>query len=330
MTDLSTVTILVPGKMNPDTLADLEATFRVVRTSGRDLSDLSDDERAAIRGIAQAGSVPEALIDALPALEIIANFGVGYDGVPAAYAAEKGIMVTNTPDVLTDEVADTTVGLLLMTLREFVAAERHLREGRWHREGAYPLTPMTLRGRRVGIMGLGRIGLAIARRLEAFGVEIAYHNRSQRSDVSYEYHKDLPSLAAAVDTLIVAAPGGASTENAVDADVLKALGPQGVLINIGRGTTVDEAALIAALKDGTIAAAGLDVFADEPHVPEELVALKNTVLLPHVASASRHTRREMGNLVVANLKAWFSGEEPVTPVGECVSAGVTRRGSAGA
>ncbi|MCB8837067.1 2-hydroxyacid dehydrogenase [Aurantimonas sp. VKM B-3413] len=330
MTDLSTVTILVPGKMNPDTLATLQSTFSVVRTPGRDISDLSDDQQAAIRGIAQAGSVPEALIDALPGLEIIANFGVGYDGVPAAYAAEKGIVVTNTPDVLTEEVADTAVGLLLMTLREFPAAERHLREGRWHREGAYPLTQMTLRGRHVGIMGLGRIGLAIARRLEAFGVEIAYHNRSPRSDVSYAYHPDLAALASAVDTLIIAAPGGASTEKAVDAAVLKALGPQGVLINIGRGTTVDEPALIAALKDGTIAAAGLDVFEDEPHVPEELIALENTVLLPHVASASRHTRKAMGDLVIANLEAWFSGKEPVTPVSECVSAGITCRKSAGA
>ncbi|MEX6505275.1 2-hydroxyacid dehydrogenase [Jiella sp. M17.18] len=326
MTDLSTVKILVPGRFHPETFETLQATFDVVTIPGRDASVLTEEQRQAIRGIAQGGSVPASLMDALPNLEIVANFGVGYDGVDVAHAAAKGIMVTNTPDVLTEEVADTTVGLLLMTVREFPAAERHLREGRWHGEGAYRLTPMTLRGRRVGIMGLGRIGLAIARRLEGFGVPIAYHNRSPRSDVAYAYHDTLQGLAEAVDTLIIAAPGGAATEKAVDAAVLKALGPDGVLINIGRGTTVDEAALIEALETGTIAAAGLDVFENEPHVPERLTALPNTVLLPHVGSASRHTRREMGNLVIANLKAWFSGEEPVSPVAECVKAGISRAG----
>ena len=324
MPDLSQVTVLVPGRLNPDTLETLKATFDVVHLAGRPVSELSDERRAAIRGIAAAGGVKAETIGALPNLEIIANFGVGYDAIDTPRATERGIVVTNTPDVLTDEVADTTLGLLLMTVRELSAAERHLREGRWAKEGAYPLTQTTLRGRTVGIMGLGRIGIAIAQRVQAFGVAVEYHNRSPRSDVPHRYHDSLLKLAEAVDTLIVAAPGGPSTEKAVDAAVLKALGPNGVLINIGRGTTVDEDALIEALENRTIAAAGLDVFADEPNVPERLIAVPNAVLLPHVGSASRHTRREMGALVIRNLVGWFDGRGPETPVSESVEAGLLR------
>ncbi|WP_370195871.1 MULTISPECIES: 2-hydroxyacid dehydrogenase [Alphaproteobacteria] len=326
MSDLSAVTILVPGKMNPDTLDTLKATFDVEHLAGRKLEDLSEERRQAIRGIAQMGQVPAAMIDALPNLQLIANFGVGYDGVDTAHATKKGVVVTNTPEVLTEEVADITLALVLMTTRELGAAERHLREGKWESEGPYPLTQTTLRGRTAGIMGLGRIGLAIARRLEGFDVKIEYHNRSKRDDVAYPYHADLLSLAKSVDTLIVAAPGGASTEKAVNAEVLKALGSDGILVNIGRGTTVDEPALIEALENGTIRAAGLDVFEKEPHVPERLKALPNTVLLPHVGSASRHTRAEMGKLVVGNLVEWFSGRAPVTPVSESVEAGIARKG----
>ncbi|WP_407922257.1 2-hydroxyacid dehydrogenase [Aureimonas psammosilenae] len=317
--DLKSVAVLVTRDFNPDTLAELQETFDVLSSIGQPIDALSREERARVRGAAVAGRFTAANMDALPNLEIIAHFGVGYDGVDAGAAAERGIMVTNTPDVLTEEVADTALGLLINTVRELSASEVHLRQGRWP-ERPYRLTPLTLRGRRVGILGLGRIGLAIAKRVEAFGLTIAYHNRSQRSDVSYEYHPDLKSLASAVDTLIVAAPGGESTIGAVNAEVLKALGPDGVLINIGRGTVVDETALIAALKDGTIAAAGLDVFEREPHVPQELIDLPNAVLLPHVASASRGTRRAMGRVVIDNLTAWFDGKPPVTPVTE--TAGV--------
>ncbi|WP_102958663.1 2-hydroxyacid dehydrogenase [Mangrovicella endophytica] len=325
MTDFKTIAILVPGRLNPDTLTELEATFDVVRSPARNVSDLSARDRARIRGIAEMGGVTADMIDALEKLEIIANFGVGYDVVDTAHATEKGVAVTHTPDVLTEEVADTAVGLLLNTVRELPRAERYLREGRWAGEGPYPLSGATLRGRSVGIMGLGRIGLAIARRLEAFGLTIAYHNRSRRDDVPYAYHETLTGLAATVDTLIIAAPGGAGTEKAVNAEVLSALGRTGILVNIGRGSIVDTEALADALESGTIQAAGLDVFPNEPQVPERLLGLPNAVLLPHVASASRHTRKAMGDLVIANLKRWFSGEPLETPVPESRKAGLVRR-----
>jgi lactate dehydrogenase-like 2-hydroxyacid dehydrogenase len=255
-------------------------------------------------------------MERLPKLEIVANFGVGYDAVDIKAAAERGVIVTNTPDVLTEEVADTALGLLLMTAREFSAAERYLRAGRWAKEGPYRLTPATMRDRTVGIVGLGRIGMAIARRLEAMLVPVVYHNRSPRTDVPYRHYPDLKSMAAEVDTLMIVLPGGVATKNLVDAEILKALGPNGILINIGRGSVVDEPALIDALEDGTILAAGLDVFAKEPHVPEALTAMENVVLLPHVASASVHTRDAMGQLVADNLISWFAKGKPLTPVAE--------------
>ncbi len=318
--------VLVFGPYNADGLAELERRFTVHHLPERDLAPLPEETRGRVRAVAVAGRLPNEAIDALPALEIVGHFGVGYDGVDAAHAARRRVAVTNTPDVLTDEVADTAVALLLMTVRELHHAEAHARSGEWERKGAYPLTRFSLRRKTVGIMGLGRIGLAIARRLEGFGLDIAYHNRSKRSDVAYPYHDTLRGLAEAVDILLIAAPGGASTDKAVDAEVLRALGPDGILINIGRGTTVDEPALIDALETGVIASAGLDVFADEPRIPERLRALRNTVLLPHVASASRDTRILMGNLVADNLSRWFAGEPLDTPVPESAEAGLTRRG----
>jgi lactate dehydrogenase-like 2-hydroxyacid dehydrogenase len=216
--------------------------------------------------------------------------------------------------VLTDEVADLTIGLLLAPLRHIPQVDRYLRAGRWL-EKAYPLSP-TLRGRKVGILALGRIGRAVARRLEGFGVEIAYHGRSQQADVPYRYYPTLTELAAASDVLICIAPGGEATRGIVNAEVLQALGSDGVLINVGRGSVVDEPALIAALQAGTILSAGLDVFADEPRVPAELIAMDHIVLLPHIGSASVETRRAMGQLVVDNLTSWFSGKGPLTPVAE--------------
>jgi lactate dehydrogenase-like 2-hydroxyacid dehydrogenase len=227
-------------------------------------------------------------------------------------------MVTNTPDVLTEEVADTTIGLLINTVREMYAAEKWLRDGDWVENGNYRLSRLTLRGRSVGIFGMGRIGRAVARRLEAFGLPIAYHNRRKVEGLAYEYHATLKGLAEAVDTLICIAPGGAATEKAINAEVLSALGSNGVFVNIGRGSAVDEAALAAALESGTIAAAGLDVFADEPNVPQALLDASNTSLLPHVGSASEHTRRAMADLCVDNLVAWFTERRPLTPVPETV------------
>lgn len=317
--------VLVFGPYNSDGLAELERRFTVRHQKSRDLDGLSEAERAEVKAVAVAGHLPNEAMDALPALEIVGHFGVGYDGVDAAHAAERGVAVTNTPDVLTEEVADTAVALVLMTVRELHHAETHARSGEWERAGAYPLTRFSLRNKVVGIMGLGRIGLAIAHRLEAFGVKIRYHNRSERSDVAYPYDPSLEALAEKSDILLIAAPGGPATEKAVNAGTLAALGAEGILINIGRGTTVDEPALIDALEQGTIAAAGLDVFADEPRIPERLRRLRNTVLLPHVASASRDTRILMGNLVADNLSRWFAGERLETPVPESEKAGLTRR-----
>ena len=270
-----------------------------------------------VRGVATSGGhgpLDAALLDRLPNLEVVANFGVGYDSVDVAEAARRGVVVTNTPDVLTDEVADLAVGLLIATVRRLPQADRFLREGRWI-QGSFPLTG-TLRGKRVGILGLGRIGRAIARRLEAFGLEIAYHGRSEQPGVAYAYHPSPETLAGAVDILVVVAPGGAETRRMIDAAVLRALGPDGILVNVARGSVVDEPALIEALRDGVIAAAGLDVFEDEPRVPAELTAMENVVLLPHVGSASVETRDAMGRLVVENLVSWFSGKGPLTPVAE--------------
>ncbi|WEX10176.1 2-hydroxyacid dehydrogenase [Chelativorans sp. AA-79] len=310
------VTILVPGKLHSHAVSRIGERFRLMAVERSDPALLTDEMKRSVVGVAASGAISSAFMDALPKLQIVASFGVGYDAVDAAHAGRKGIVVTNTPDVLTEEVADTALGLLINTVRELPKAENYLREGRWRREGAYPLTCATLRGRSVGIFGMGRIGRAIARRVEAFGLPVSYHNRRKVEDAPYAYHQTLVGLAEAVDTLISVAPGGAATEKAVNAEVLRALGPNGVFINVGRGSTVDEAALAAALRDGTILAAGLDVFADEPNVPDSLLSLGNACLLPHVASASVHTRQAMADLVVDNLVAWFTRGAPLTPVAE--------------
>lgn len=313
------VTVLVPGRLHPHAVERIGAEFNLLSSPRADASMVDAADRARIRAVASMTRIDGAFIDSFPNLEIIANFGVGYDAVDAAHAGRRGIMVTNTPDVLTEEVADTTIGLLINTVRELSRAETYLRAGRWAAEGNYPLTRLTLRGRRAGIFGLGRIGKAIARRLEAFGLTIAYHNRRPVPEFAYPYFPSLRELAENVDTLVVAAPGGAETEKAVNADVLAALGKNGVLVNIGRGSTVDEEALVRALSDGTIAAAGLDVFAHEPSVPQALLDLPNAVVLPHVGSASIATREAMADLVVDNLRSWFGEGRALTPVAETMS-----------
>ncbi len=310
------VAILVPGYINPRVIARLSEDFDIVAVPHGPTLDISEDEAALVRGVAVSGALPASWIARLPNLEIISNFGVGYDGVDVGAAAQRGIVVTNSPDVLNDEVADTTVALLINTVRRLPQAEAWLRQGRWVSEGHFPLTPLSLKGRHVGLQGLGRIGIEIARRLEPFKVKISYHTRRPRADVSYGYHASLLSLAEAVDTLISIVPKTPETTGSIDAEVLKALGPNGVLINVGRGTTVDQSALVTALKQGTIAAAGLDVFANEPNVPQELIDLPNVSLLPHVASASLPTRNAMADLVVDNLVSWFSTGKALTPVPE--------------
>lgn len=260
-------------------------------------------------------SIDEAWYARLPNLEIISSFGVGYDHIDAQAAAKHGIVVTHTPDVLTEEVADTTIGLLLCTVRELPQAERHVRAGKWP-EANYPLSRATLRNRTVGLVGMGRIGRAVARRLDAFEVPIVYHSRQPRPDLPYRHYSRLIDMARDVDTLIVIVPGGPETRHMIDADVLDALGPDGILINVARGSVVDESALSEALKQGRIFAAGLDVFVNEPSVPAELLALDNVVLLPHVGSASVFTREKMDQLMVDNILAWASGKPPLTPVPE--------------
>lgn len=271
----------------------------------------------SIRAVASAGG--HARIDAefmgrLPDLEIVASFGVGYDHIDAEWAGRHGIVVTHTPGVLDDEVADVAIGLMIMAVRKLPQAERYLRAGEW-RDGAYPLTA-SLGGRTMGVLGLGRIGKAVARRAEAFGLQVVYHGRKAQAGVPYRFYPSLVELAAACDILMVTAPGGPETRRLVDASVLRALGKEGVLVNVARGSLVDEPALVDALKDGTILAAGLDVFDDEPNVPVDLLALDNAVLLPHVGSASTRTRLAMAQCVLDNLLAWADDRPPLTPVPE--------------
>ncbi|OLP61007.1 dehydrogenase [Xaviernesmea oryzae] len=308
--------IVVPGRMHPRVLARLPDTFEMIRLDEADPALVSPELGAKAVGIATTNRLPADFLAAFQSVEIVANFSVGYDGIAVEAAAERGVVVTNTPDVLNEEVADTAIALLLNSLRRFPAAEAYLRAGHWAQKGPFPLTPLSLRGRSVGIYGLGRIGQAIARRLEGFGLPISYHTRSRRDDVAYTYYPSLKAMAEAVDTLISIVPGSDETRHTLNAEIFQALGSRGVVINVGRGSTLDETALVAALKEGTIAAAGLDVFENEPHVPEDLIALENATLLPHVASASEDTRNAMADLVVDNLKSWFATGKALTPVPE--------------
>lgn len=302
------VDIYVDGPMRPEP-QDLQP-FRIV-------TDLA--EAGACQGMLALSSrrVDSAVLEQLPALEIIANFGVGYDRVDMEAALQRGLMVTNTPEVLDEEVADLTLGLLLATVRRLPQADRFVRAGQWL-QGAFPLSG-SLRGKRVGILGLGRIGKAIARRCAGFGLDIAYHGRKPQPAVEWPYHAAAVGLAEAVDILVVIAPATPETRNIVDAKVLDALGPAGTLINVSRGSLVDQEALIAALENGRLAAAGLDVFPNEPQVDPRLCALENVVLLPHVGSATTVTRSAMLGLALDNLRRWFDGHGPLTPVPECRS-----------
>lgn len=310
------VDILIRGSL-PQPLRDaLHENYRCHDHAGGDAGGALDMAAAArIRGLAQGGwtVTPPALLDSLPALELISVFGVGYDGVPVDYCRGRGIRVTHTPDVLTDDVADLGLALVLMSVRELVRLDRFVREGHWL-AGSPPLTTR-LAGRTAGILGLGRIGTAIARRVEAIGMKVAWTGRKPR-DTPWRYVADLAELARESDVLVVACPGGPATRHLVDAKVLAALGPEGVLVNIARGSIVDEDALVRALADGTIKAAGLDVYADEPRVPPPLLSMDNVVLLPHVGSATRETRKAMADLCKANLDAWFDSGRVLTLVAE--------------
>jgi lactate dehydrogenase-like 2-hydroxyacid dehydrogenase len=310
--------VILLGPLKPLIVKGLEAIGTVHKAAEAKDSNAFYAAHAGVRAIACCATselLGDAFMRRFPKLQIISSFGVGYDHIDAKAAAAHGVIVTNTPEVLTEEVADTALALLLCTVREFPQAERYLRAGKWLQK-AYPLTKGTLRNRTVGIVGMGAIGQAIARRLEAFGVPVVYHARQQRPQLRYRYYPKLLDMARDVDTLLVIVPGGAATANMINAEVLNALGPNGILINMARGSVVDEPALIKALAEKRIMAAGLDVFAKEPEVPQELIAMDNVVLFPHLGSASIHTRDRMDQLVVDNIAAWAAGKPPLTPVAE--------------
>ena len=306
--------VLVAARLWPPMMESLHGAFQV-----HDRIHQTDPSAFAaiaprVRAIAASGEskVPRELIAQLPALEIISVFGVGYDGIDVAAARERGIAVTHTPNVLNDEVADLAIALVLSVARRIPQADRYVRSGEWTK-GPMPLA-RKVSGARLGIVGLGRIGLAIAKRAAAFDMSIAYTARSEKPGVAHRYFPSAAALAAEVDFLVVITPGGAGTHKLIDANVLRALGKDGYLVNVARGSVVDEAALIEALKNGTIAGAALDVFENEPNVPEALRALDNVVLTPHVGSATWQTRRAMADLAFGNLEAHFAGKPLLSPV----------------
>jgi lactate dehydrogenase-like 2-hydroxyacid dehydrogenase len=312
------VEVLLVGPPKPTIVNGLASVtlHRLGEAKNRDalLKDIGGRVRAIASSVT-AEPIGGELMGQLPRLEIVSTFGVGYDHIDVQWAAANGVTVTNTPQVLTEEVADTALGLLLSTVREFPQAERYLRAGKWP-ERAYPLSKATLRDRMVGMVGMGAIGQAIARRLDAMKVPVVYHSRRPAAGVTYRHYPKLLDMARDVTVLLVITPGGAETKNLINAEVLKALGPDGILINMARGSVVDEEALIQALKDKTILSAGLDVYLREPEVPAELMAMDHVVLFPHLGSASVHTRTQMDQLVVDNLLAWAAGKPPLTPVPE--------------
>jgi lactate dehydrogenase-like 2-hydroxyacid dehydrogenase len=313
------IDVVLIGPPKPVIVKGLESKFNLVRfPDGAARDKFLTQTAPRVRGMAVAATperIDGAFLGRFPRLELISSFGVGYDHVDAAWAGANGITVTNTPDVLTEEVADTALGLLLCTVRELGEAERFLRAGKWVHEN-YPLSKATMRNRTVGMVGLGRIGQAIARRLEAMHVPVVYHSRRPVAGVPYRHYAKLLDMARDVDVLMVITPGGAETKHLINAEVLAALGPAGILINMARGSVVDEAALIKALQSKTILSAGLDVFQREPEVPPELIAMDHVVLFPHLGSASVATREKMDQLVVDNLVAWAEGKPPLTPVAE--------------
>lgn len=306
------VEILVTQRLHGNCLAALEHAFAVHRLfEAPDRDRLLAEVGPRIRGIA-GGHVDAALMDRLPGLEVVANFGVGYDSVDVVAAKARNIRVTNTPDVLNDAVAELTIGLMIALARRLPQADRFVRAGSW-RTGAYPLQ-RELTGKVVGILGLGRIGREIAVRAQAMKMRVLYCGRRAQPREPYVYYEDLVAMARAADWLVAVAPGGKATEKLISRQVLEALGPEGMLVNMGRGSLVDEPAMVEMLQSGALGGAALDVFVDEPEVPEALFGLDNVVLSPHQGSATTETRDLMGALLVDNLKAHFSGAPLLTPV----------------
>ncbi|BAI94956.1 MULTISPECIES: 2-hydroxyacid dehydrogenase [Sphingobium] len=315
MTGHPSIPIVAYGALYPYLDEALARRFVVHAVAADADPDALPPEAREARALVSFGSVgaSAAIMDALPKLEMIGLFSVGYDKVDVDHARAKGIRVTNTPDVLTDDVADLAVGLLYATVRNIAANDRMVRAGNWAR-GVKPALSGRVTGRRIGILGLGRIGRAIARRLEPVAGEIFYHNRRPAADAAYRHVADPLDFARESDVIIVATSGGPEARGLVDAAMLDALGPEGVIVNISRGSVIDEDALVAALAEKRIAGAGLDVFANEPHVPQALLGMDHVVLQPHQGSATIETRRAMADLVLANLDAWAAGEPLLTPV----------------
>jgi hydroxypyruvate reductase len=298
---------LVP--LRPEVQKELAAKYK--------LHGKSDFDKVAgiVRGCVTNGhsGPPPEMIDRMPKLEIIASASVGYDGIPVEYARTKGIPVTNTPDVLNDDVADLAIGLMIMTARRLVASDKYVRAGRWSKEGDYPLAQKAS-GKRVGILGMGRIGKEIGKRAEAMNNTVAYHSRRPVEGVPYKHYPDLVELAKNSDFLIVIIPSTPQTQKIVSKAVIEALGPDGILVNVARGAVVDEDALVEALQSGKLGGAGLDVFVNEPQVPEVLFGMDQVVLQPHVGSATHDTRRAMSQLVLDNLDAKFAGRPLLTEI----------------
>ena len=312
---MKNVEILSVGPMYPASLEAMERDFTVHKLwQSKDKPALLAQVLDRIRGIQSFGpyGVDAKLIDALPRIEIVANVGVGVDAIDLDAAKRRGVIVTNTPEVLNDCVADLAMGLTIATLRRMIPADRHVRAGNWP-QGSMPFA-RRVSGKTMGILGFGRIGKAIARRAEAFDMRIVYHGRKPQADVTYKYYPKLVDMARDCAVLMVICAGGAATYHVVNAEVLAALGPEGTLINVARGSVVDEPALVKALADGTLGAAGLDVFEAEPRVPEAFWTMDNVVLQPHMASATHETRKAMGDLAVDNLRAHFAGKPVLTPV----------------
>jgi lactate dehydrogenase-like 2-hydroxyacid dehydrogenase len=310
------MTVLIVGFLEPS-LAEglLKDHAPVWLPFGADRDEFLAGNGDAVTAIVACGppGVNAEVIDALPNLGAIINFGAGVDAIDLAAAARRGVLVSNTPDVLTDTVADTAIGLILNVLRRFAAADRYVRAGRWIAEGPFPYT-RDLTGASVGILGLGRIGSAIASRLRGFDCTIAYHNRHQIPDSPYRYASSAAELAKSVEVLVVATAGGADADQLVDREVLELLGPEGFLINVARGNVVDQTALIELLASGRLAGAGLDVYENEPHVAQQLREMENVVLLPHMGSATARTRKAMAKLALANLDEFLRSGRVLTPV----------------
>ena len=307
--------IIITAKGHAGTMATLQSDFTAhLLSEAQDRNAFLRQHAPNVRGLATFGpmAVDGKLMDALPKLEIISNFGVGVDAINLADAKQRKIIVTNTPDVLNECVADTALALILNTLRKLPQSEAYLRGGNWAARGPYPLTT-SLGGKVLGVLGLGRIGEAVAKRAMSCGMTIRYHNRNKK-DVPYPYDPDPVTLAKNSDVLMVVTPGGSETAKLVNEKVLQALGPEGYLVNIARGSVVDEPVLLRYLQEKKIAGAGLDVFADEPRVPPEFFTLDNAVLFPHVASATVETRKAMGDLQIENLRRHFAGKPVLTRV----------------